>query len=66
MLENRKNKLWEEINLDRKRAVFAKYKDNLGLNRYRFVGFFKCVGLSPEDESCVRYMRIDDTVEIVR
>jgi len=66
MLENRKKTLMEEINQDRKRAVFAKYKDNLGFNRYRFVGVFKCIGLSPEDESCVRYMRIDDKVEIVK
>src|SRR5690606_4183860 len=66
ILENRKKTLMEEINQDRKRAVFAKYKDNLGFNRYRFVGVFKCIGLSSEDESCVRYMRIDDKVEIVK
>jgi len=66
ILENRKKTLMEELNQDRKRAVFAKYKDNLGFNRYRFVGVFKCIGLSPEDESCVRYMRIDDNVEIVK
>ncbi|MCG3420007.1 AbaSI family restriction endonuclease [Oceanobacillus jordanicus] len=66
IVENRKSTYTEEIKLDRKRAVFAKYKDNLGFNRYRFVGVFKCIGLSPMDESCIRYLRVDDKVRIVK
>lgn len=55
-----------EVNFGRERAVFAKYKDNLGFNRYRFVGIFKIQGISPENESCIRYVRVADKVEIVR
>lgn len=65
IVEDRKRKYIEEMNLERKRAVFAKYKDNLGFNRYRFVGVFKCAGLSPDDGSCVRYERVDDRIRIV-
>ncbi len=56
----------EEMNSDRERAVFAKYKDNLGYNRYRFVGVFKSSGLSPENENCIRYTRIADKIKIVK
>ncbi len=65
-VEGRKNTYMEEMNSDRERAVFAKYKDNLGHNRYRFVGVFKSSGLSPETESCIRYSRIADKIKIVK
>ena len=41
IVEEIKRKFMEEVNLNRERVVFAKYKDNLGFNRYRFVGVFK-------------------------
>ncbi|ARK32344.1 AbaSI family restriction endonuclease [Halalkalibacter krulwichiae] len=66
IVEQRKANHLEEMNLNRKRAVFAKYKDNLGFNRYRFVGVFQSAGLSPEDENCVRYYRVEDRVRIVK
>lgn len=65
IVEKRKSTYMEEVNLERERAVFAKYKDNFGFNRYRFVGVFKCIGISPENENCIRYIRIDDKVKIV-
>lgn len=65
IVEERKRKYMLEVELGRERAVFAKYKDNLGFNRYRFVGIFKATGLSPENEGFVRYLRMDDKVEII-
>ncbi|WP_053071853.1 AbaSI family restriction endonuclease [Ornithinibacillus contaminans] len=55
-----------EIKHKRERAVFAKYKDNLGFNRYRFVGVFKCTGLSVENEGYIRYEQINDRLKIVK
>ncbi|MDY0409871.1 AbaSI family restriction endonuclease [Paracerasibacillus soli] len=46
IVEERKENYMEEVDVGRKRAVFAKYKDNLGNNRYRFVGVFKILGIS--------------------
>lgn len=66
IVEERRKKYVQEINLGRVRAVFAKYKDNLGLSRYRFVGIFKCSGLSQENESFIRYTRIDKKLKIVK
>lgn len=66
IVEERKGKYMQEASLERERAVFAKYKDNLGFNRYRFVGVFKVSGISPENEGCIRYLRVDDKVEIMR
>lgn len=66
IVEERKENYIEEVNFGRERAVFAKYKDNLGFNRYRFVGIFKILGISPDNENCIRYLRIADRVEIVR
>ncbi|MTT31792.1 hypothetical protein GMB86_07170 [Terrilactibacillus sp. BCM23-1] len=66
IVEERKKNYMEEINLGRERTVFAKYKDNLGFNRYRFVGVFKSSGLSPDDDNFVRYLRIDDKIKIVK
>lgn len=66
IVEERKENYMAEVNFGRERAVFAKYKDNLGFNRYRFVGIFKIQGISPENESCIRYVRVADKVEIVR
>ncbi|MEI3613568.1 AbaSI family restriction endonuclease [Pseudogracilibacillus sp. SO30301A] len=54
-----------EVESGRERAVFAKYKDNLGFNRYRFVGIFKVSGISPKNGSFIRYLRVSDKVEIV-
>lgn len=64
--ERAKGSYKKEITMDRKRAVFAKYKDNLGVNRYRFVGVFKNSGLSPDDERYIRYKRVSDKIEIVK
>lgn len=55
----------EEIEAGIQRVVFAKYKDNLGFNRYQFVGIFKSIGISPDNEKYVRYERIDDKVKII-
>ncbi|MGY0694956.1 AbaSI family restriction endonuclease [Virgibacillus sp. FSP13] len=66
IVEERKRKYMEEVNLGRVRAVFAKYKNNLGFNRYRFVGVFKSSGLSPDNENLIRYIRIDDKIKIVK
>lgn len=35
IVEERKRKCIEEMDPGRERVVFAKYKDNLGFNRYR-------------------------------
>jgi len=64
IVEERKRTYREDVNIGRERAVFAKYKDNLGFNRYRFVGVFKCIGISPEDENSIRYERIDDKIKV--
>ena len=56
----------EEIETGLERVVFAKYKDNLGFNRYQFVGVFKSIGISPDNDEFVRYERIDDKVKIVK
>eukprot|EP00130_Batrachochytrium_dendrobatidis_P008286 XP_006683161.1 hypothetical protein BATDEDRAFT_92922 [Batrachochytrium dendrobatidis JAM81] len=64
--EERKDNYMKEVNFGHERAVFAKYKDNLGFNRYRFVGVFKTWGISPKNESCIRYLRVDDKVDIVK
>lgn len=66
IVEERKENYMAEVNFGRERAVFAKYRDNLGFNRYRFVGIFKILGISSENESCIRYVRVADKVEIVR
>ncbi|MYL56731.1 hypothetical protein GLW20_04370 [Virgibacillus halodenitrificans] len=66
IVEERKNNYMEEVNFGRKRAVFAKYKDNLGFNRYRFVGTFKISGISPENRNFIRYLRVDDKVKIIK
>ncbi|MBM7095155.1 hypothetical protein JSY36_05230 [Bacillus sp. H-16] len=50
---------------DQKRAVFAKYKDNLGNNRYRFIGIFKCSGLAAVDSTSIRYQRIKKQISIL-
>ncbi|WP_281203005.1 hypothetical protein [Cytobacillus kochii] len=55
----------EEVNIGRERAVFAKYKNNLGFNSYRFVGVFKISGISPDNGAFLRYDRISDRVQIV-
>ncbi|MCA1020562.1 hypothetical protein [Halobacillus litoralis] len=51
---------------DRIRSVFAKYKDNLGFHRYRFVGVYQLAGISPDDNRFMRYERVSDRVEIGR
>lgn len=55
----------EEMNVGRERAVFAKYKNNLGFNSYRFVGVFKISGVSPDNDEFLRYDRISERVRIV-
>jgi len=64
--KERKESYMKETNFGYDRAVFAKYKDNLGFNRYRFVGVFKVSGTSPENEDFIRYLRIDNKVKIVK
>ncbi|MDY0409841.1 hypothetical protein [Paracerasibacillus soli] len=66
IVAERKENYMEEVSFGSKRAVFAKYKDNLGFNRYRFVGIFETLGISPDDERYIRYLRVADKVEIVR
>jgi very-short-patch-repair endonuclease len=56
----------EDFSLNKERAVFAHYRDNLGVNRYRFVGVFKSSGLSPDDEKYIRYIRISDKTKIIK
>ncbi|MGE7828561.1 AbaSI family restriction endonuclease [Paenibacillus sp. NPDC093718] len=55
----------DDLSLNKERAVFANYKDNLGINRYRFVGVFKSSGLSPDDPKYIRYNRIQDKTKII-
>lgn len=65
--ENQRIALIEkDFNLKKERAVFAHYKDNLGVNRYRFVGVFKSSGLSPDDENFIRYIRNSDKTKIIK
>lgn len=64
IVETRKLSYQKEINQNSKRAVFAKYKDNLGFNRYRFVGIFQCIGLSPKGNNLIRYIRVEDILKI--
>ncbi|QTN01147.1 hypothetical protein ERJ70_18780 [Sediminibacillus dalangtanensis] len=63
--KERSGSYMEEVESGRERAVFAKYKDNLGFNRYRFVGIFKVSGISPDNEMFIRYLRVNDKVKIV-
>ncbi|MCM3322268.1 AbaSI family restriction endonuclease [Cytobacillus kochii] len=56
----------EEMNVGRERAVFAKYKNNLGFNSYRFVGVFKISGVSPDNDEFLRYDRISERVRIIK
>lgn len=55
----------KDFSLNKERAVFAHYRDNLGVSRYRFVGVFKSSGLSPDDEKYIRYIRISDKTKII-
>lgn len=55
----------DDLRLNKVRAVFANYKDNLGINRYRFVGVFKSSGLSPDNSNYIRYVRIQDKTKII-
>lgn len=66
VVEARKTSYMEEFESGKERAVFAKYRDNLGFNRYRFIGIFKVAGPSPENENYLRYERINDRVGIVK
>lgn len=54
------------MNVGRERAVFAKYKNNLGSNSYRFVGVFKISGVSPDNDEFLRYDRISERVRIIK
>ncbi|MBM7095166.1 hypothetical protein JSY36_05290 [Bacillus sp. H-16] len=65
IVEARKNGFQKEVEQNQKRAVFAKYKDILGHNRYRFIGIFKCTGLAPGDSTTIRYERIEEQVSIL-
>ncbi|OMD26223.1 hypothetical protein BJP51_27470 [Paenibacillus odorifer] len=56
----------KDFSLNKERAVFANYKDNLGVKRYRFVGIFKSSGLSPDNENYIRYTRINDKTKIIK
>ncbi|WP_160037137.1 AbaSI family restriction endonuclease [Paenibacillus sp. An7] len=56
----------EDSSLNKERAVFAHYRDNLGISRYRFVGVFKSSGLSPDDEKYIRYIRISEKTKIIK
>ncbi|WP_371068847.1 AbaSI family restriction endonuclease [Sediminibacillus sp. JSM 1682029] len=65
IVKERSGSYMEEVESGRERAVFAKYKDNLGFNRYRFVGIFKVSGISPDNEMFIRYLRVNDKLKIV-
>ncbi|WP_396426809.1 hypothetical protein [Lederbergia sp. NSJ-179] len=39
--------------------------NNLGFNKYRFDGIFKVSGITPDNESFIRYLRVNDKVKIV-
>ncbi|GIO22244.1 AbaSI family restriction endonuclease [Oceanobacillus sp. J11TS1] len=65
IVKERSENYMGEVESGRERAVFAKYKDNLGFNRYRFVGIFRISGISPDNESFIRYLRANDKVKIV-
>lgn len=65
IVKERSGNYMVEVESGRERAVFAKYKDNLGFNRYRFVGIFKVSGISPDNERFIRYIRVNDKVKIV-
>lgn len=56
----------KDYNLRKERAVFAHYKDNLGINRYRFVGVYKSSGISPDNENFIRYIRVSDKTKIIK
>ena len=65
-IEKRSITYLEEITEDFERAVFVKYKDNLGFNRYRFVGVFKMKGISPDNEKFIRYERVKSKIEVIK
>lgn len=65
IVKERSGNHMEKVESGRESAVFAKYKDNLGFNRYRFVGIFRISGISPDNGDFIRYLRVDDKVEVV-
>lgn len=66
VVKERQSSYKHEIESGQKRVVFAKFKNNLGFNRYRFVGVFKSSGLSPDDGNSIRYERIENQVKIIK
>ncbi|MEK5023160.1 AbaSI family restriction endonuclease [Paenibacillus sp. FSL M7-1046] len=56
----------DDFRLNKERAVFANYRDSLGIKRYRFAGIFKSSGLSPDNKNYIRYSRIDDKTKVFR
>lgn len=66
IVAERKETYQTEVESGQERAVFAKYKDNLGFHRYRFVGVYRLTGISPDDSRFMRYERVSDRVEIGR
>ncbi|SFF64644.1 hypothetical protein SAMN05216353_10462 [Halobacillus alkaliphilus] len=65
IVSKRKEAYKREVQSGEERAVFAKYKDNLGVHRYRFVDVFRIAGVSPEDSRFIRYERVKEEIEIV-
>ncbi|WP_143484623.1 AbaSI family restriction endonuclease [Halalkalibacillus sediminis] len=65
ILQAREESFAETVKKGRERAVFAKFKDNLGVNRYRFIGVFKVIeDLQPENRRFIRFTRIRESLEI--
>ena len=65
IVAKRKETYKREVQSGQERVVFAKYKDNLGVHRYRFVGVFRIAGVSPVDDRFIRYERVKEEIEIV-
>nr|WP_306462697.1 hypothetical protein [Halobacillus litoralis] len=65
IVTGRKETYRTEVDSGQERAVFAKYKDNLGFHRYRFVGVYRLAGISPDDSRFMRYIRVREELEVV-
>lgn len=63
-MDKRKEKAVTEAENKYQRAVFAKFRNRLGMNRYRFVGVFQITGVSPDHPDYVRYIRVDENIKI--
>jgi hypothetical protein len=50
----------------RKRIIFAKYKDPLGDNAYKFIGIFKRPESDENDDGTRHYKRIEEECSLLK